>query len=143
MTEYQKGRELGYKIGESIDCIDWFFSMEALVRMPWQFYKEYVPDGNREYRRGEVVRTGHEKWLLQNWGKLDENLTPAIVDDRPNMNLLKLFRDSNRYDWVREEYCIYGFERKFNNKWYRVKVPNVDDSTAPPNNPTAWEEITE
>ena len=128
-------RELGQKIGEALSYVDWFFSMESLVRLPWLFFPEYVPDGQREYRRGEVIRTGHEKWLLQNWGKLDPNRPPS------EQSLLKLFRDGNRYDWVREEYCIQGFERKYNNKWYRVKVPSVDDATPPPNATDRWDEI--
>jgi len=76
------------------------------------------------------------KWLLQNWGRLD----PDIPLER--QSLVKLFRDPRRYEWVREEYCINGFERSYDGVWYRVRAASVDDATPPPNNPQAWEETT-
>jgi len=115
--------------------VDWYFSMEALVRAPHMIFAEYVPDPNREYARGNVVREGQNKWLLQNWGRLDPNIPLG------QQNLLKLFRGGERYEWVREEYCIKGYERSYEGVWYRVISERVDDSTPPPNSPQNWLKI--
>jgi len=115
--------------------------MEALVRAPALIFSEYVPDGKREYNRGEVVREGSSKWLLQNWGKLD----PGIPLNQ--QNLCKLFRDSGRYPWVREEYCLKGFERYYDDGdpgrtgWYVVISERVDSGTPPPNDSQNWQKI--
>jgi len=83
---------------------------------------------------------------LQNWGRID-------VDNPPPTNpLCKLFRDSGRYDpdgtprnWVREEYCLKGFERYYDGgdpqrtDWYAVKSGRVDSATPPPNDAQNWQ----
>ena len=128
-------REKGHQIGEALTYVNFYWSMDALVRLPAMLFQEYAPDGNRQYERGQVVRQGSYKYLLQGDGKLDPG--------RPlsELSLLKLFRDSNRYEWVREEYCIRGFERSYNDIWYRVKVDRVDSATPPPNDNQSWEVI--
>jgi len=130
-----KARDTGLQIGEAFKYIDFFSgkSMEALIRLPYLLFSEYVPDGNREYERGEVVRVGNCKYLLQNWGKLNPDIPLS------QQSLCKLFRDSGRYEWVREEYCIKGFERYYQDSdpnrtgWYRVISERVDSGTPPPN----------
>lgn len=52
------------------DCLrqswaDYKVRMDALVRLPYMLFPEYVPDGNRQYERGQVVREGTYKYLLQ------------------------------------------------------------------------------
>ena len=131
-----RARDTGKSIAEAFTYVNWYWSMEALVRMPAMFFQEYVPDGDRFYERGEVVRIGTYKYLLQGDGRIQVDNPP------PTNSLCKLFRDSGRYEWVREEYCIKGFERSYNDVWYRVIVDRVDDAT-PPSNSNAWEEVTE
>lgn len=130
-----RGYELGFQSYDFVKYIDWFYSQEALVRAGYFLFEKYVPDGNRDYRRGEVIRTENYKWLLQNWGRLDP-LIPLIQQP-----LLKLFRDNKRYEWVREEFCLQGFERSYGDQWYRVITPSVDSATAPPFDTANWQLI--
>jgi len=136
-------RDKGKQIGEALNLIDFFFSHEALARLPAMLFAEYVPDPDRMYNRGEVVRMGSSKYLLQNWGRID-------IDKPPPQNpLCRLFRDSGRYEWVREEYCAKGFERYYedannsqNTGWYKVIADNAgDNNTPPPGMPTVWERL--
>jgi len=138
-----RAREFGKQLGMALAYVDWYNSMEALVRMPAPAFMLYVPDPDRMYNRGEVVRIGAEKWLLQNWGRIE-------VDKPPHINpLCKLFRDAGRYPWFSEEYCLNGFERYWEDPdsnrtgWYRLIADRIDDSTAPPFNPQAWEKLAE
>ena len=135
-------RDTGKQIGEALQLVDWFYSMEALVRLPYMLFTEYIPDGERMYNRGEVIRVGNAKYLLQNWGRIDPNQPPPVNP------LCKLFRDSGRYEWVREEYCIKGFERYYDDGdpqrtgWYRVIADNAGDNNAPPPGvPMTWEKV--
>ena len=130
-----RASEAGRLAWEWTRYVDWYYNMEALVRAPFMFFSVYVPDARREYNRGEVVRIDHEKYLLQNWGKLDPNIPLS------EQSLCKLFRDSGRYSWVREEYCLKGYERLYNGVWYCVIADRVDDATPPPNNTQAWERL--
>ena len=130
-----RASEAGKRAWEWVQYVDWFYNMEALARAPYMFFPSYVPDALREYNRGEAFRIGHEKYLLQNWGKLDPNIPLS------EQSLCKLFRDSGRYPWVREEYCLKGYERLYNGVWYRVIAERVDDATPPPNNAQAWEAV--
>jgi len=132
-----RAREAGRSAWDFTQYIDWFFSMEALVRASFTIFSEYVPDGTREYNRGEVVRDGANKWLLQNWGRLDPNIP---LNQNP---LLKLFRDGGRYEWVREEYCLKGFERYYDGDWYKVIAERADSAIPPPNDGQNWEKIEE
>ena len=134
MTKREEGRGLG----ESVKRTNYFNNMMALAYLPYVYVPEYVHDTQREYMRGEVTRVGVNKFLLQGDGRLNEQ--PYIEDNQAKPSLVKLFRDAGRYEWVREEYCIKGFERSYNGKWYRVTAEIVDDST-PPGNSQAWEEI--
>jgi len=138
----QQAREAGRQVGEALTYIDFYYGMEALVRLPAMLFGEYVPDGEREYRRGEVVRYDGAKYLLTNWGRIDPSNPP------PTNSLCKLFRDAGRYPWVREEYCIMGFERYYEDPdpqrsgWYRVITANAgDNNTPPPNVPQTWERL--
>jgi len=136
--------DTGKSIGEAFAFIDFFSGKgpEALVRLPYLLFPEYVPDLQRDYQRGEVIRVGSNKYLLQNWGRID-------IDRPPEINpLCKLFRDGGRYDWVREEYCIKGFERYYDDGdpertgWYRVIADNAgDNNTPPPGVPMIWEKV--
>ena len=144
-----KARDAGKAIGEALRLVNWYWCMEALVRMPAMFFTfaEYVPDGERMYLRGDVVKIGANKYLLQGDGRIDPSKPP------PENSLCKLFRDSGRYDpdgtprsWVREEYCLKDFARYWTDDnpqktgWYRVKAERVDDATPPPNS-VSWELI--
>jgi len=137
--------QLGYESQEALLYVNWFFSMEALVRLPPSNLKRYKPDPTLNRERGEAFRIGEDKWLVQNNGRIE-------LDKPPNINpLCKLFRDKRRYDskgnrrdWVREEYCLRGFERYEENDdpkragWYEVIVDNVDDATRPSQAPQNW-----
>jgi len=127
--------DAGRQIGEAFAFIDFFYAMEALARLPYPLFPEYAPDGQREYKRGEVVRVGHEKYLLENWGRIDPNVPP------PMNPLCKLFRDGGRYPWVQKEYCLKGYEREYNGAWYRVISERVDSGTTPPNDYQNWERV--
>ena len=139
-------KEKGKQIGEALSLLDFSVSernYEALVRLPAMLFAEYVPDPDRMYERGEVIRVGNVKYLLQNWGRIDPNVPPEVNP------LCKLFRDSGRYEWVREEWCSQGFERHWENAdrpeesgWYRVIAANAgDNNTAPPSVPSVWAKI--
>ena len=146
-------REAGRQIGEALSLIDFSVSernYDALVRLPSLLFAAYEADGSREYARGEVVRVGNNKFLMQNWGKIDPANPPRIEDGVVLPSLCKLFRDGGRYDWVREEWCIRGYERYYEDKsrpentgWYRVVMSNAgDNNTAPPYTPLAvWERV--
>ena len=128
---------------DNLSLIDFSVSernAKALVGLDYILFSEYLHDPSRQYQRGEVVRVGEYKYLLTNNGNITTN--PA------DSTLCKLFRSKASYDldgtpreWVREEFCMRGFERHYNNKWYRVKVDVVDSATPPSNDTNAWEEI--
>ena len=129
-----RAKEHGRQSWNWVRYIDWFYNMGALARAPSPIFDEYVPDGQREYQRGEVVRIKHEKYLLENWGKID----PAIPPDKNP--LCKLFRDGGRYPYVPKEYCLKGYPRYWEDAnperegWFEVIAEMVDDSTPPPDN---------
>jgi hypothetical protein len=112
-------------------------------------FQEYVEDHSRQYERGEVIRIGGDtvsKYLVMADGRIQEPIRIEGNEVRPS--ILKLFRNSNRYPWVREEFCEFGFERYYENPqrpeengWYRVIVDVVDDATPPPNNSNAWKKL--
>ena len=139
--------EMGKSIGEALRMIDYSVSercMTALVKLPALPFEEYVPDGNREYERGEVIRVGNNKFLIQNWGKIDPANPPRVENGQVQPQLCKLFRDSGRYEWVKEEFCLLGFERYYDDGdenrtgWYRVVSNVVDSGTPPPNDDRNW-----
>jgi len=135
MAEKSRAYRAGYDSIDALTYVNWYWSMEALVRMPYTFFKPYVPDGQRDYQRGEVVREGIVKWLLQGDGRLDPG--------RPLMeqSLVKMFRDGHgEYDWFREEYCLEGFRRRYNGVLYVVISDRADDATPPPNDTRNWAE---
>jgi len=144
-----KAFETGYWLGQvmkSVKDIDFSVSERnaiSLVNMPYIVFDEYVPDGNREYQRGEVIRIDKEKYLLQNWGKIDPSDPPRIEDNQVRPSLVKLFRDGGLYDWVREEFCLEGFPRRYDGIVYRLKSNVCDSATPPPNDPQNWEEVVE
>ena len=141
MSRIDDIRAVGYSIGDGLKYIDFWAAKnyEALVRLPYIVFAEYVPDGQREYERGEVIRVGCNKYLLQNWGKIDPAIPPPINP------LCKLFRDKSAYDpdgtpreWVKEEYCLRDFERLYNGLWYIVIADRVDSGTPPSNDAASW-----
>ena len=134
------------QIGEALSLIDFSVSernFTALVKLPALLFTEYAEDPQREYNRGEVIRVGNNKYLLQNWGKIDADRPPPVNP------LCKLFRDGGRYEWVREEWCIQGFERYWENAerpqdtgWYRVIAASAGDNNTPPAGvPGVWIKI--
>jgi len=148
---YEAGKAFG-SVMQAVKFIDFSVSERnkiALVTMSWTAFEAYVADGNREYLRGDVVRVGTEKYLIQNDGKIDPANPPRIEGTQVQPSLCKLFRDSARYPWVREEFCLKGFERYYDDGdpgrtgWYRV-ISNVVDSATPPNAlPQNWEKLPE
>ena len=115
----------------------------TLVRLPAVFLEQYVQDDSRdynEYEQGEVTCIGKNKFLIQNFGRIQHDDPPRIENGEVLPRLCKLFRDKNSHDpdgtpreWVREEFCLKGFERMHNDVWYVVDADSVDDSTPPPN----------
>ena len=145
-------KDKGKQIGEALSLIDFSVSernFTALVKLPALLFSEYVEDGNREYIRGEVIRVGNCKYLLQNWGKIDPNNPPRVEGNQVFPSLCKLFRDSGRYEWVKEEFCLKGFERHYDDGdpnrtgWYVVISERVDGGTPPPNDYQNWQKIIE
>ena len=138
---YEKGKAITQAIG-LLRFLPSDNNFKALVTFPYILFEEYLPDTNRMYERGEVVRVGREKYLFQGDGRLDKS-----PKESP---LCKLFRDAGRYEWVREEYCIEGFIRHWKNPskpdengWYRVVTDNAGDNvTPPPGVPWVWERVT-
>jgi|GEM_PF-3166731 len=107
---------------------------DVLANLPASYFPEYVPDPERTYFKGDVVRGGEvEKYMAQN-----QTTTSAHPSQNP---MFKLFRDGGLYEWVREEYCLRGFVRSYAGKWYEVTAARVDSATPPPNDPASWKEI--
>jgi len=139
---YDKGKAITEAIGY-LKFLPSTNNYIALVTFPYLLFEEYVPDGNRMYERGQVVRVDKEKYLLQGDGRIDIDRPPPIN------SLCKLFRDGGEYDWVREEFCLKGFVRYWENPerpqdtgWYKVIADNAgDNNTPPPGVPTAWEKL--
>jgi len=137
---YEKGKAITQAIGY-LRFIPSTPNYTALVTFPYLCFQEYTPDPDRMYDRGEVIRVGREKYLIQNDGRIDPNIPP------PENSLCKLFRDGGRYDWVREEFCLKDFERYYDDGdpwrsgWYKVISNNVDSSTPPPNDDQNWEKV--
>jgi len=130
-------------LGQIISSMDFSASGKmfiTLVKLPACLFPEYVPDGERIHFKGDVIRQENEKYLMQNQGRLDPNIP---LSQQP---ILKLFRDSGPYPWVREEFCLRGFERYYDDGdpgrtgWYRVISANVDSATPPPNS-ADWEKL--
>lgn len=144
-------KEAGKQIGEAINLIDFSLSennFTALAKLPYILFAEYIPDPDKMYYRGEVIRVKDNKYLIQNQGRIENDRPPHIN------SLCKLFRDSKRYDfdgnvrfWVREEWCLFGYERYYENPdrpqdngWYRVKTNHAEgNNTQPPGMPNIWE----
>ena len=144
-----EARERGRQVGEAIGFLRFLpatNNFKALIRFPAVLFQEYVPDPERNYERGEVLKMPDDnvcKYLLQGDGRIQNNQPP------PENSLCKLFRNNGRFPWVREEFCERGFERFWENPqrpeedgWYRVIVDTVDDGTPPPNAPQRWEKVT-
>jgi len=114
MSDYDLNFEVGFAVTHAISMLRFLpatNNYDALVTFPYLCFEEYVPDAERQYERGQVVRESCCKYLIQNDGV-------RIDVSRPLREQLKLFRDSGRYDedgaprtWVREEYCLNGFQR--------------------------------
>ena len=136
-----RASEAGTNAWVWVQYVDWYYNMEALVRAPFIFFEEYVPDAQREYARGNVIKQGNCKWLFENWGKLDPDIP---LNQQP---LLKLFRDSGQYDYFPGEYCLKGFIRYYHDQdperagWYIVISERVDSKTPPPNDYQSWEKV--
>jgi len=130
-------------LGDIISTLDFSLSEKmftVLVKLPATLFPEYVPDPNKRYDKGEVVRTSDtDKYMAQN-----QTTTSVHPSENPGF---KLFRDSGRYPWVREEFCLRGFERYYDDGdpgrtgWYRVITTSVDSATPPPNDYQNWEKI--
>jgi len=121
---------------------------EALVRLPAGLFLEYVPDDQRMYERGEVLRMPGGlvcKYLFTGDGKIQLDKPP------PENSLCRLFRNASRFEWVREEYCSNGFERFYEDPndpnrtgWYKCIAMNAgDNNTPPPNLPQVWLKLDE
>jgi len=134
---YDLGKDLGKAITSGISKLRFLpggDDYDALIDFPYQYFMAYEPSDDM-ILRGKVRRVGREKWCAQS----DLRLTnPPSVDVG-----WKLFRDSGEYDYMREEYCLKGFPRRYNGKLYVVIADRVDDATPPPNNPQSWQEMVE
>lgn len=119
---------------------------EALVRFPAYIFEKYKPDPERMYERGEVLRMPDDdvsKYLLTGDGRIQNDRPPT------ENSLCRLFRDSDRHDWVREEYCSKGFERHYTDPddaqrtgWYKCIADNAgDNNTPPPGVPQTWQKL--
>ena len=136
----ERRRQLGLAgqvedFGRVFSSIDWFNNMDALAAAPWKWFAEYAPDPERMYYRGEVIRVETYKYLIQSQGRIENDRPPAVNP------LCKLFRDPGLYEWVREEYCLRGYVRGYEGKFYQVIAARVDSATPPPNDPASWKEI--
>jgi len=146
-----KFREAGQNIAEGMRLIRFLpatNNYEALVRFPASVFQLYMPDPERMYERGEVLRMSDDnisKYLLTGDGRISIDKPP------PKNSLCRLFRNSSRFPWEREEYCSRGFERHYvdpnsseRTGWYRVIQTNAgDNNTPPPNMPQTWERLPE
>ena len=114
-------------------------SLRALLAYPYIHFEEWDGDTNRQYQRGEVIRYGEIKLLIQNNGNINN-------PDPVQAGITKVVRttashndDGTAREWIREEFCIKGMERLYNGIWYRVKASVVDSATPPSNDTGSWE----
>jgi len=127
---------------------------EQLLRLPAKVFADFVPDPERQYEQGEVIRLDSWKLLCQSAGKIQEPV--RIEDNQIRPTMLKIFRDINSHDsdgtprhWIREEFCVQDMMRFWQDSdpnregWYRVKSLRVDSATSPPNDGLNWEKIVE
>jgi len=128
-TAYEKGKAITEAIGTLLFTPS-TRNYTALVKFPYLCFAQYTPGDNNDYERGTVFRDGSSKLLMEYDGKFD-------------ISRCKLFRDGGEYDWVREEFCLFGFVRRSGGGRYRVKVPSVDSATPPENDPQSWEKLDE
>ena len=124
-------------LGEMFSAIDFSTSerlLDLLAKLPASTFPEYTLDPNKTYFKGEAVRTSDtDKYMAQN-----QTTTSLHPSQNP---MFKLFRDNGLYEWVREEYCLRGYVRSYEGKWYEVIAARVDSATPPPNDPASWREI--
>jgi len=145
-----KFKEAGKQIGEGISFIKFLpatNNYEALVRLPAILFQEYEPNPERMYERGEVLKMPGDnvsKYLLTGDGRIQNDRPP------PENSLCRLFRNRERCEWAREEYCSNGFERYYDDGdpkrtgWYKVIASNAgDNNTSPPGLPNIWKKIIE
>jgi len=123
--------------GKIFSAIDFSTSeslLDLLAKLAASNFPEYVPDPEKTYFKGEVVRTSDtDKYMAQN-----QTTTSVHPSQNPTF---KLFRDDLIYEWVREEYCLRGYVRGYEGKFYQVIAARVDSATPPPNDTASWKEI--
>ena len=156
--EYLLGHDIIEGIGE-IRFTPGTQNYNAVVILPYSVFRQYAMDvlrperivSNYFYERGEVACVDRCKFLLDGDRRLnpnDPNEIPRIEGNEVKPGNLKLFRDSGRYNWVRNEYCLKGFERYFEDSnrpdktgWYTVISARVDSSTPPPDDYQNWQKM--
>ena len=141
MSRIDEIREIGHDLADAIRDINFFVggNQKALAKMPYRVFDEHVIDPNKEWNQGQVTRVEHEKYLLENWGKI--NIVPS------ESSLCRLFRDKRLYDWRAKEYCLKGFRRYYEdagnpqNTGVYIVIQNDagDNNTPPPGVPSVWE----
>jgi len=115
-------------------------------------FAEYVDDPEAQRERGEVIAFGFWLLLMQNDGRIQEQI--RIEDNQLRPSILKMFRgieshdpDGTPHHWIREEYCRQGMQRYWQDSdpnrtgWYEVKSMRVDSATPPPNDEQNWKKV--
>jgi len=124
-------------------------NFEQLLNLPAKTFQPYVEDSNRQYEQGEVFAFNDWVILCQQSGRIQEPI--RIEDNQLRPTMLKLFRgiesldaDGTARNWVREEFCIKGMQRYWQDTdpsrtgWYEVISARVDSSTPPPSDSMNW-----
>jgi len=143
---FERGARIGVAMGKLRLQIPDNDCYEFLIYCPAQLIPEFVPDPQKDWLRGKFTRVGNDKYLLTGDGRIND--TPATS------SLCKLFRDENRLnpdgtprEWVREEFCIAGTERYYDDGdpertgWYVVISDRVDSATPPSGDTMNWQKV--
>ena len=141
MNRTEEIKEIGHDLADAIRDINFFVggNQKALAKMPYQVFAEHSIDPNKEWNQGQVTRVGHEKYLLENWGRI--NTVPS------KSPICRLFRDKRLYDWMPKEFCLRGFRRYYKDAGNPQNTGNYiviqddagENNTPPPGVPSVWD----
>jgi hypothetical protein len=121
-------------------------SFRGCLRVPATLYPEYVPDPNRNYLRGTVLKMPDDnvsKYVFTGDGRIPNDRPPG----HPEQRQLRLVRNrTGRFRHVREEFCEQGMwrwwdadpNRQEQHGWYELIVPIFDGNQDPPQIPQIW-----
>lgn len=132
--------EQAQKIRESINGINYTASPAQILTLPAGAVDEWTP--GRKYTAGQLTNWNGIKYLIIPPIVTAQAHQPPDMPDGAMLSVYKPFRDSGRYPWLYGEYCLKGYERQHNGKWYKVIQTDAGANIYTPDQvPAVWEEM--